>query len=128
VAPMRRQRFLRASAAMVAAHREVRAMEPGGLFGSADRAPIVGADTLRSASFAACLATEVAYESQKADGTVTGDFTAAAVPILRAAGPTLTRAGFIRRVHAALGDDRMQTPYLDAKPGIERRAMWSYTT
>jgi hypothetical protein len=87
---------------------------------------VVQAEDLRSVSFSACLATEVAYE-RDADGVTHGDFTRAAVAVLANAGGTMTRAGFIRRVIAAMGPQRNQTPTLDCADGVERRTLWKTT-
>lgn len=129
--PTRRAKRIVPTRAMHEAHAAFRAGDPWKRQERAvqrdARSPLVGVDALRSVSFSACLANEVAYESEKPGGGVSGDFTAVAVPILRAAGWSLTRAGFMRRVLAAMGEQRAQTPYLDAAPGVERRALWSWT-
>lgn len=91
------------------------------------REAVAGASSLLSVAFSACKDSQVAYESKKVGGTVTGDFTAIAVPILLAAGTTMTRDGFLRRIHKAFGPSAQQTPTLDAAPGMGKLSMWAAT-
>ena len=130
----RRARYIRATPEMHRAFRDFRGRAEGVVtqfptpsFRIRRAAALVRPEHLTSVSFSACLPTEVAYESPNGDGTSSGDFTRAATRVLATAGATLTRAGFLRRVLAAMGEDRYQTPTLDAAPGMERKTMWGAT-
>lgn len=81
------------------------------------------ADDTRWVELAACQSSEVAYETPNPDGTVSGAFTRAALGVLGAAGRSLSHAGFMRRVLAAMGPDRTQTPQLRAPDGAGARTL-----
>ncbi len=76
----------------------------------------------RWAQLSACRDTEVALESPNPDGTVSGDFTRAALRTLRASGSALTLGGLVTRVRGQITE---QTPTLDAPAGYERRTLVS---
>jgi hypothetical protein len=67
----------------------------------------------------ACLDTEVAYET---DGQ--GVFTKHLLEVLERSGPTLSIAGFHRRLLLAMGPDRWQTPSIDCSPSEARRVLF----
>ena len=74
---------------------------------------------IRWINLSACLPTEVAWERNGQ-----GDFTRAALEVLRGSGPTLTNAGFMRRLYQRHANSLEQTPVLDARPGDERRILF----
>ncbi|WP_257792926.1 caspase family protein [Azospirillum argentinense] len=98
-----RPRFIVATPEMVEAHRRFR--QSGGR-GTAP-AGIRGRDTMREILFAACLSTELAYESGGQ-----GDFTLRATRILADDGASLSNEAFQRRVTEAFGPVARQHPGL----------------
>jgi hypothetical protein len=71
--------------------------------------------TLKWITFSACDATELAYESQG-----NGAFTREAVKLLQRGLDGLSNGDFQKRVVAAFGPKRAQTPQLDCAPGGEQ--------
>ncbi|HEY0173159.1 MAG TPA: caspase family protein [Pyrinomonadaceae bacterium] len=100
-----RPRFVPASPALQQAHAEFRRRQgKRGLSGSR------GPDSMKQVVFAACLDSEVAWESNGQ-----GDFTRVAAPLLRAA-QGLTNEDFSRAVVGKFGASPRQHPELDCAP------------
>ncbi|MET0647930.1 MAG: caspase family protein [Pyrinomonadaceae bacterium] len=100
-----RPRFVPASSALQQAHAEFRLRHgKRGLSGSR------GPDSMKQVVFAACLDSEVAWESNGQ-----GDFTRVAAPLLRTA-QGLTNEDFARAVVGKFGTSPRQHPELDCAP------------
>ncbi|HEY3391689.1 MAG TPA: caspase family protein, partial [Lacipirellulaceae bacterium] len=105
-----RPRFMRATAEMIAAHRDFR-RRGGGARAAGPRAP----ESMREVVFSACLSTEVAWESGGH-----GEFTVRAMDVLRGGIENLTNEEFQQRVVSAFGASPRQHPYLDCSPALRQ--------
>jgi hypothetical protein len=112
-----RPRFIRATAAMKAAHRAFRKKEKKGRATRAALPPATLA-AMKQVVFSACQDREVAYES---DGH--GDFTTRALPLLAAATNGMTHDGFQQAVIEAFGAGRRQSPNLECAPAARDRVL-----
>lgn len=113
--PGERVRYLRATSDMIAAHRRFRA-------GAGAPPPFAfsrGRDTMREVVFAACLSTEVAYES---DGQ--GDFTRHATRILQEDPAGMSNTTFLDRVTQAFGTVPRQHPGLYCSAAARGRPLF----
>ncbi|HLM56656.1 MAG TPA: caspase family protein [Pyrinomonadaceae bacterium] len=113
-----RPRFVTPTPALQQAHAEFR-RRTGKRSLSGNR----GYDSLKQVVFAACLDSEVAWESNGQ-----GDFTRVAAPLLRSASQGMTNEDFARAVVGKFGATPRQHPELDCAPQSKSRAFLSPLT
>jgi hypothetical protein len=103
-----RRRYLRATDAMIAAHRSFRRAQPAPAGLARGRAPGGSTPDMKEIVFTACRADEVAYES---DGQ--GDFTRVVTELLDASSAEESHADFHARILRRFGRGARQEPQLN---------------
>jgi hypothetical protein len=113
-----RKRYLRATDAMIQAHREFRRARPAARGRSGRRALGRSSADMKEVVFTACRADQVAYESEGQ-----GDFTRLVTELLRDGLPDESHVDFHARVLRAFGTGARQEPQLNCGDGARARRL-----